>query len=166
MQPSAFERVRVRCCRSVPDSSQVSPGASSILGKAWIILAMPYEASISPKSSSSPAVSVFPYFGILKEIYLLPRHSRGPPLKGRYPHFMSASSGPSHLSGRNDPASDPYRSLRRCMWYTEYATGIPSRTKIGERPSGPPPKGKVVACLQKRVLIGTGGYSRSARFSF
>lgn len=41
LQPSAFERVSVRCCRSVPGSSQTSPGASSIFGKAWIILAMP-----------------------------------------------------------------------------------------------------------------------------
>jgi hypothetical protein len=48
------------------------------------------------------------------------------------------------------------------MWYTEYATGIPSRTRIGESPSGPPPRGSVVACLQNRVFIGTGGYSRSA----
>lgn len=60
LQPSAFERVRVRCCRSAPGSSQVSPGGSSILGKAWIILAIPYEASISPKSSGTDALAAIP----------------------------------------------------------------------------------------------------------
>ena len=78
---------------------------------------------------------------------------------------MSASSEPSHLSGLKEPASEPYKSLRRCMWYTEYATGIPSLTRRGERPSRPPPTGRVVARLQNRVFIGTGGYSRSARLS-
>lgn len=75
---------------------------------------------------------------------------------------MLASSEPFHLSGRNAVGSGPYRSLRRCMWYTEYATGTPSRTKSGERPSGPPPTGRVVVFLQNRVLIGTGGYNRRA----
>ena len=76
---------------------------------------------------------------------------------------MLASSEPSHLSGRNARWSGPYRSFRLCMWYTEYATGMPSRTRSGERPSGPPPTGRVVVFLQKRVLIGTGGYNRSAK---
>lgn len=52
LQPSAHERTSVSCCRSDPGSSHISPGGSSILGKAWIILATPYDASMSAKSST------------------------------------------------------------------------------------------------------------------
>jgi hypothetical protein len=57
LQPSALDRVRVRFCRSVPGSSQVSPIASLIFGKAWIILVIPYEASMSAKSSGTPKLA-------------------------------------------------------------------------------------------------------------
>lgn len=97
-----------------------------------------------------------------KIIHSLPRHSRGPPLNGKYPHLISASAELSHLAGRNTKGSGPYKSSCRCIWYTEYATGIPGRTSKGECPSAPPPRGRVVIFLQKRELIGTGGYSRSA----
>ena len=57
------------------------------------------------------------------EEVLRPIHTRGPPLKGRYPHpmplrFTSLSTLGSQRSGRNASASLPYSSLRRCMMYT------------------------------------------------
>ncbi|CAK1367695.1 unnamed protein product [Cercospora beticola] len=47
---------------------------------------------------------------------LLPKHTLGPPLKGKYAHLIFASSGPSHRSGRKHNASSPYMSVRRCIW--------------------------------------------------
>lgn len=55
------------------------------------------------------SVNLFPLCQIANQIwnYLLPRHSRGPPWKGRYAHPISASLGPSHRSGRYSIASSP-----------------------------------------------------------
>ena len=64
------------------------------------------EASIKAKSSLD-GLLVCSARTLFQERYLLPRQSLGPPWKGRYAHPISASSGPSHLSGRNSMASWP-----------------------------------------------------------
>ena len=48
-------------------------------------------------------------------------------------------------SGRNSSASSPHRSLRRCIAAILKAIVVPSVTKIGEFPSGPPPRGRMVS---------------------
>ena len=68
----------------------------------------------------------------------------------------------SHLSGRNNSASIPKRSGRRCIAYTLKATGLPLGMRTGEWPSGPPPVGSTVVFVAIRILTGTDGYSRRA----
>jgi hypothetical protein len=53
-------------------------------------------------------------------------------------------------------------SFRRCIAYTEYAQILPFAMKIGDWPSGPPPRGRVVSLLANRAFPGTTGYSRKA----
>lgn len=93
-----------------------------------------------------------------------PRHTRGPPLKGKY--AQRGRSGVSVFSsqrpGRNSSASGPYISGRRCIAHTEYCTAVPLATKTGERPSEPPPRGRVVFRFAKRKFSGTGGWRRRA----
>jgi len=83
-----------------------------------------------------------------------PTQILGPPLKGKYPH---PTRRVSQRSGLNSSASSPYRSFRRCMEYTPYAMSVPFATKIGALPSTPPPTGRVVSLLAKRMFWGTEG---------
>ena len=69
----------------------------------------------------------------------------------------------SHLSGRNNSASSPNRSGRRCIAYTLKATGLPLGMRTGEWPSGPPPVGSTVVLVAIRILTGTDRYSRRVR---
>ena len=69
----------------------------------------------------------------------------------------SRGFSPSQREGRNRAASGPYRSLRRCIAYTQYPTASPLRTRTGDRPSGPPPKGRVVVFRAEREFMGTEG---------
>lgn len=39
---------------------------------------------------------------------------------------------------------------------------VPLETKTGSSPERPPPRGKTVSLTQSRVLVGTGGWRRSA----
>jgi hypothetical protein len=59
LQPLAFERVSVRCCRSAPGSSIGSPGASFILGNSCKTRIIPHEVNMRPKSSE-PCVNTEP----------------------------------------------------------------------------------------------------------
>lgn len=68
----------------------------------------------------------------------------------------------SHLSGRNNSASVPYRSGPRCIVYTLKATALPLGMRTGDPRSGPPPVGSTVVLVAVRVLTGTEGYSRRA----
>ena len=100
-------------------------------------------------------------------VNIRPKHTRGPPLKGKYPQAAVTSSwnngrSSSHRSGRNCSASSPYKSSRRCIAYTQKATFSPLRMITGDEPSGPPPVGRTVVRCAVRVFTGTDGYSRRA----
>src|SRR5436305_11667608 len=100
-------------------------------------------------------------------VHVLPRHCRGPPLKGKYPQrvVVSSRNSPSfscHRSGRKSSASSPYKSVRRCNEYTLYATAQPFGTRTGADWSFPPPVGRKVVRMAVRELTGTGGKSRRA----
>ncbi|KAF6239747.1 hypothetical protein HO173_002293 [Letharia columbiana] len=47
-------------------------------------------------------------------------------------------------SGRKASASDPQMLVSRCMMPKWESTWVPGRTRMGEEPSGPPPRGRVV----------------------
>ena len=92
-------------------------------------------------------------------IYLRPMQIRGPPLKGRYSH---PALNVSQRSGLKSSASLPKRSSRRCMAYRFQPTVVFAGMKMGELPSGPPPRGRTVSAIDIRVLNGTTGCRRSA----
>lgn len=123
-----------------------------------------YAASLSAKSSvtrkNQCPLGVERGYGNYR--CLLPRHILGPPLKGKYPHFELVSFwlkgiGSFHLSGRKSSASIPYRSGRRCIVYTLYATELPLGMRTGDVRSRPPPVGRIVVHSAVRALTGTGG---------
>lgn len=98
-------------------------------------------------------------------LHLPPRHLRGPPKNGWYDQStirLCLITSSSHLSGRNLPASGPYKSRFRCTANVEKATRVPLGTRMGSSPLSPPPRGKNVSSVEKRPFNGTGGNSLKA----
>lgn len=84
-----------------------------------------------------------------------PRHLLGPEWKG-----IKAGGGwtiSDHRSGRNASASPPKTSGMRCIAWTEYPTDVPLGTWMGDLPSLPPPRGRLVSATAVRWFSATGG---------
>jgi hypothetical protein len=68
----------------------------------------------------------------------------------------------AHLSGENFLAFSPYHLLEFWVAKMLNATRVPFGTMMGDWPSLPPPRGRVVISVQNLPLRGTGGNSLSA----
>jgi hypothetical protein len=95
--------------------------------------------------------------------YSRPRQIRGPPLNGIYSHVREEAFS-SHRSGRNSSASGPQISVCRCIEYKLNGMTVSFFTKMGPLPSGPPPRGRDVSLNDIRLLMGTGGRRRRAKY--
>lgn len=77
----------------------------------------------------------------------------------RHTHGVISSR---HRSGRNSSASGPQRSLHLWRASKLTATKVPLRTKIGDLPSSPPPRGRITSLTAARLVPRATGYNRRA----
>ena len=91
----------------------------------------------------------------------LPGQILGPPLNGKK---LNPGNNPSHRSGLNSAASEPQRSVRRCIEYRIQTIIWPFCTNTGFCPSTPPPRGRSVSLFANLASIGTTGKRRRVSF--